>query len=456
MAPHLVHPLVFLLPLYKEGRVGMFKMGLGMWLYDMLALFHAPKFHERLTPQKTLKKLESLRDGGLLGSYLYSDAYMDDDRLVIETLRSAHSFGAVAINYIKVEKAQFDEKNKICSLNVHDLKNSKKYSVKAKHFVSSVGPWTDIFGNQILSNWKKLLRPSKGIHLTVPAYRLPTKEAIVMATDSDKRIIFAIPRGEIVIVGTTDTDFPQSPDKVKSESEDVSYLLKIVNDYFPGARLTKEDVISSYAGVRPLVDDGSQTESKTSREHVIKSTEHNVTFVAGGKYTTYRRMARDIVEAVLKKEFSLEERIQFARNQTREALNPLVTKEKLTEAVAQVSSWSREFQMKEENVKFLCERHGYEAYELLQVAQKEKYSLWQVEAWHAIHKTMCFHLKDFMLRRVPLYLTQWDHGLAQLSTIAEVFKQQLNWDNQQLETELNSYMEHLKSELNWKNSEERK
>src|SRR5205823_4724430 len=131
---------------------------------------------------------------------------------------------------------------------------------------------------------------------------------------SDKRIIFAIPRGDIVIVGTTDTDYKENPEGVKSNLEDVDYLINVVNGYFPGSPINKTDIISSYAGVRPLVDDGSHSESKTSREHVILNTSHNITFVAGGKYTTYRRMARDIMETVLRKEFSVEDRIQFARN----------------------------------------------------------------------------------------------------------------------------------------------
>lgn len=324
IAPHLVHPLSFVLPVYKGGRVGMFKMGLGMWLYDTLALLHTPKFHERLSANGTMNKVPQLREDGLLGSYMYSDAYMDDDRLVIETLRSAHRYGGKLANYIKAGHGIFDEGGRLKALEAEDKISGKKVTIKAKHFVSTVGPWTDQFAESLFE-WKKILRPSKGIHLTLSRERLPLQEAVVMATDKDSRIIFGIPRHDMVIVGTTDTDFKESPETVHSTKDDVSYLLRIVDGYFPEAKITEGDIIASYSGVRPLVADGSSTESKTSREHVILHTQRNVTFVAGGKYTTYRRMARDIVEVVLKEEFSLEERVKYARNQTREVINPIIT-----------------------------------------------------------------------------------------------------------------------------------
>jgi glycerol-3-phosphate dehydrogenase len=450
IAPHLVHPLSFVLPVYKGGRVGMFKMGLGMWLYDALAMLHTPKFHERLSEEATLEKVPSLQSEGLLGSYMYSDAYMDDDRLVIETLRSAHRYGACLASYVKAGRGDFDEKAKLKTLAVEDTLTGKKFNIKAKHFISTTGPWTDQFA-EMLFEWKKILRPSKGIHLTLSRQRLPLKEAVVMATDKDNRIVFGIPRHEMVIVGTTDTDFKGDPETVHSTKEDVEYLLKVVDGYFPQAKITEKDILASYSGVRPLVADGSSTESKTSREHVILPTEKNITFVAGGKYTTYRRMARDIIETVLRNEFSLEDRMKFARNQTREVINPVITAEKLSDAITQSINWAAEFGLTESETLLLAQRHGFEALSILETAEKEGlHTPWEMEALFAIHHTMCFHLRDFMLRRVPLFLALPDHGFSLVDKISAVFQKELKWTDIQVELEKKFYFDHLKFEMGWR------
>ena len=299
IAPHLVHPLEFMLPLYKKSRVGMFKMGLGMWLYDALSMFKAPKVHRRFNAKKTLFQNNMLQPEGLLGSYVYFDATMDDDRLVHETLRSANNYGAQCANYVEATGVHLEANGQAGALKCKDVFSGQSFVIKAKHIVSTVGPWTDEVGSAFLPNWKKIMRPSKGIHLTLSRDRLPLTSAVVMAADKDKRIVFAIPRQEMILVGTTDTDFSGDLNNVQANTQDVEYLLKIVSEYFPGAKLKKEDIIASYAGIRPLVDDGSASESSTSREHLIYSDPQNITFVAGGKYTTYRHMAEQTVKAAL-------------------------------------------------------------------------------------------------------------------------------------------------------------
>jgi glycerol-3-phosphate dehydrogenase len=428
----------------------MFKLGLGMWAYDVLALMHAPKLHEKLSADGAMDRVGILRRSGLQGAYLYSDAYMDDDRLVVETLRSADRFGATFANYVKAGRGEFDEKGRLKSIQATDQKSSRSFTIRAKHFISSVGPWTDQFASSLFE-WKKILRPSKGIHLTFRRERVPIHEAIVMATGPDKRIIFAIPRHEMVIVGTTDTDYPLSPETVHSERADVDYLLNIVGNYFPNAGITEKDIVASYSGVRPLVNDGSATESKTSREHVIIHSPHNVTFVAGGKYTTYRRMARDVVENVLAHEFALEDRIKFARNQTREAINPLVTSEKLAEATAVSDTWAREFGLTAAEMRLLAERHGFEARDIVERGRSQGlHRPWQMEALFAINYTMCLHLRDFMLRRSPLFLAYHDHGISQIDSIVDVFVKSQGWDAARVVQEKQMFKDHLNFELGWR------
>jgi glycerol-3-phosphate dehydrogenase len=455
MAPHLVHPLRFVLPLYADSRVGMFKMGLGMFLYDALSMFEAPELHERLGRDESMARVSMLNSKNLKGSYVYSDAYMDDDRLVIETLRSAHSFGATMASYVRATGAIFnDSKEFLTGVQCHDEVSGDKFQLSARHIVSTVGPWTDDVGQMLLGDWHKVLRPSKGIHLTLRRDRLKLDEAVVMAADDEKRIVFAIPRHEMIIVGTTDTDYSGDPRDVQTHREDVIYLLKILADYFPGANLTENDILASYSGVRPLVHDDAATESKTSREHVIISVPQRVTFVAGGKYTTYRKMAEDTVLKVLET-FSLEERVRYGKSKTLEPLNPLVTSDSLLRASLMADDWARMTGVDVDTVNFLAERHGSEAFAILQKnpllpGTNAKNLRWHLEAQHAIDETMCFHLKDFYLRRVPLFLSRADHGLLLINEIAFLFQSRLGWSEGTKKAEIEAVRQHLQHEMGWR------
>ncbi len=457
IAPTLVHPLRFVLPLYEGNRVGMFKMGLGMWAYDALSLFEAPEPHERLDADESVERLPLLQRRGLQGSYVYSDAYMDDDRLVIETMRSAMKLGALAANRVKAVDAVMVD-GQVSAIICEDLKTASRFEIRGKHFVTTVGPWTDKVAVDLLKTWKKVLRPSKGVHLTVHRSRFSfdgkeVKDAIVMAADNDKRIVFGIPRHEMFIVGTTDTDFAGDPKDVTTTKEDVEYLMNVAGEYFPGAKLTKDDIIASYAGVRPLVDDGSESESKTSREHLILNDERNMTFVAGGKYTTYRRMALDAVESTLDY-FEVNDRVRFGRSQTQRPLNELATTDRLSNARRSVERYSRETGLSHRVVSLLVERHAAEIENLFGFDPGSSYSederLWMIEARHAIRETMCDSLVDFYARRVPLMLSRADHGLPYLARISRVFQEELGWSEQERADESLRLQQYIAKELAWR------
>lgn len=447
MAPHLVHPLRFMIPLYKESRVGMFKMGLGMWLYDALSLFQAPELHERLNAKQTINRMPDVCATNLLGSYIYSDAYMDDDRLVHETLRSANEFGALCVNYVKAIGARF-ENNKISFIECEDQKTAQKFSIKTKHVVSCVGPWTDDVGQSLLKDWKKVLRPTKGIHLTLPKNRLPLSSAVVMGAEKSDRIVFGIPRHEMIIIGTTDTDFKGNLDDVVATEEDVKYLLSITDQYFPGAKITAQDVIASYAGVRPLVKDDSASEGKTSREHTIISDERGLTFVAGGKYTTYRLMCEQTVDRALRS-LSIDDKIKFKKTDTGVALNLYTTVEAFHQAQASVDIWSKRYGRNVEEVRLLCERYGMEAQQILETSPRH-FTYWQLEAAQAVSSTMCLHLCDFYARRVPLFLANTQHGVQFVEEIGEVFQEMLGWSDAQLKEEQQNLLNYMAREIAWK------
>ncbi len=450
MAPHLVHPLRFVLPVYEGDRVGMFKLGLGMWAYDALALFDVPKLHNHLSPNTTSAKVPSIRTEGLKGAYEYSDAYMDDDRLVMETLRSANEHGAVMVNYVNAKDASF-ENGQMTALQCRDEKSGKSFSVKGRHFISTVGPWTDKVATDILKKWKPILRPAKGIHLTLDRNRLPLQDAVVMSARADKRIVFAIPRHEMIIIGTTDTDFREDPADVRATPEDVRYLLGIVDHYFPYANIKEADILASYAGVRPLVADDSETESATSREHTIFTDPRNITFVAGGKYTTYRHMSQEAVDIALKA-LPQEKRDLSRAVDTAVPLNPLVSASNYWRAERYIGHWTELSKLKVREVRGLVARHGMETEHLLSSVENQPQfaDMWSVEAIHAIEKTMCMNLLDFFVRRTPLMLARKDHGSGIFEWMGKVFEMHLGWSDEETRAQVGAVHAFIRSEFAWR------
>lgn len=448
MAPHLVHPLRFLLPVYKSGRVPAWKMGLGMWVYDALSLFEAPELNQYLSVEEVHREFPYLKIDDLSGAFAYYDAYMDDDRLVHETLRSAVSHGALAANYVRATGAQIQD-GRVTSIECEDLEGKTKFQLRARHIVSSVGPWTDRLGQDLFKDWKKRLRPSKGVHLTFRKERFPLKDAVVMGAEA--RIVFAIPRHEMVIVGTTDTDFGLDPSKVRAETEDVDYLLRVIDNYFPGARITQRDIVGCYAGVRPLIADDAETESKTSREHVIWTDPRGITFVAGGKYTTYRNMAEQTVIEVLR-HFDFSARARFAHSQTLQPLNPVITESWFERAQIESSHWARKYRLPAATTAKLAARHGLESLNIIETAlsdltlnSNDQEWLWNAEALHAVDHTMCLHLADFYFRRTPLVLAEPDHGLRFVKSLAGTMAARLGWSKARELDEINA----LQNQLAW-------
>lgn len=446
IAPHLVRPLKFLIPIYEGGRVSAFKMGLGMWLYDALSLFDAPESHDRLTPREALGEIEFLRAEGLEAAFTYYDADMDDDRLVLETLRSANEVGLCAANYVEAIGCELDASGKMQTLRVRDQKGGKEFSVRGRHFVSTVGPWSDQLGSSLFKDWKKKLRPTKGIHLTFSKFRFPLSMAVVMA--AEERIVFAIPRRDMVIVGTTDTDFKGDPREAVAERSEVEYLIEVVNKYFPGLQIKLSDVQSTYAGVRPLVDDGARSEGKTSREHTIVTDEHGVTYVMGGKYTTYRKVAEEAINEALRS-FPLEDRVQWARGSTDQPLNSWVSRELMADAENMSRRIATMADLPEAGGRLLFDRYGAEAVEMVQRLGPYP-SVLQYEAAQAITMTMCLSLRDFYFRRVPLFLNSSDHGLSHLKLVSEVFQSYLGWNEKELADQVEELEQQIRRELAWR------
>lgn len=291
IAPHLAQPLAFVFPTFKGNRNWiLWQLKIGVKIYDLLCGGRNFGKSTWLNRDQTLQKVSALRRDGLKGAVRYFDALTNDARLVLDTLRSAQKNGAGLLNYCRFKSAA---RNEQWECEVENLLAADTCTLRARAVVNATGPWADG-----LPHSQVKLRLTKGIHLVIDRRRLPLTDTLVMT--ECKRILFAIPWGDRVILGTTDTDYNGSPDNVRVEAADVRYVLDIANQHFPDSSLTTKDVLSSWAGLRPLIADPHGKPSEISRSHQIRNPEPGWWDVAGGKLTTYRLMAEQTVDQIVK------------------------------------------------------------------------------------------------------------------------------------------------------------
>ncbi len=301
--PNLVWPQPFLFPVFKDGPHSLLKIDVGLWLYDLLAMFRAWRMHKRLNARRAAETVPALRTEGLRGALLYYDCRTDDARLTLGNVLDAERHGAVALNYVRFERpvmatAEGGEVTVQGAL-LRDQETGETFEARAKHLVYALGVWTD--GTPEAPGEGRLLLPTKWVHIVVPRALLPLEAAVVLSAVDDGRVVFAIPSGDTTYVGTTDTDFSGDPDAIRATGDDVSYLLRTANAFFPDARLTAADVQSTWAGLRPLIRDESDSAYGTSREHRRFDDPRGITTIAGGKLTTYRAMAEEVVDAAARR-----------------------------------------------------------------------------------------------------------------------------------------------------------
>jgi len=292
IAPHLADPLPFIFPTYRGNKDWvLWQLKIGVKVYDLLCGGRNLGKSTWLSQDEVLKRVPGLTPTGLNGAVRYYDGLTNDARLTIDTLRSAAANGAVLLNYCRYVDA---ERSGLWECAIEDVLAKRSFKARAHTVVNATGPWADG-----LPHSRVKLRVTKGIHLVVERARVPLSETVVMT--EGKRILFVIPWGERTIVGTTDTDYEGPLDDVRANAEDVSYVLKVTNQFFPQARLMDADVISAWAGLRPLVADPSGKPSDISRAHEIHNPEPGWWDVAGGKLTTYRLMGEQTVDQIVKR-----------------------------------------------------------------------------------------------------------------------------------------------------------
>jgi glycerol-3-phosphate dehydrogenase len=297
-APHIVIPEKMLLPIVKGGSLGKYSSSLGLYVYDRLARVRRKERRRMLSKAETMGKEPLLRSDDLLGGGEYIEYRSDDARLVMEVMKTAAGRGAVCMNYMTFR--DFIHKDgRVAGGKVTDRFTGGEYTIRAKTVINACGPWVDDLRKKEGSLRGKYLMQTKGIHIVVPRERLPVRSSVYFDVPTDDRMIFAIPRGRIVYIGTTDTVFKGDMDHPYTSREDAQYVLDAANDRFPSARLTLDDIESSWAGLRPLIHEKGRDPSEVSRKDEIFLSETRLISIAGGKLTGYRKMAERSVDEAM-------------------------------------------------------------------------------------------------------------------------------------------------------------
>lgn len=298
LAPHLVVPDKMILPIIENGTYGSWLTSIGLKIYDVLASVEGDDKRKMLNKEEALVKEPLLPVDILEGAGYYAEYRTDDARLTIEVVKTAVRYGAKAVNYCKVKELTYSDK-KINGALVQDLLQDKELLITAKYVVNATGPWVDLIRDKIdLSpSTGKRLQLTKGVHLVFPFEKLPIKQSIYFDVP-DGRMMFAIPRGKVTYVGTTDTKYDGDPKDVKTELVDAMYLVHAVNHMFPDIELEIKDIQSSWCGLRPLIYEEGKTAGELSRKDEIFESKTGLISIAGGKLTGYRKMAERIVDLV--------------------------------------------------------------------------------------------------------------------------------------------------------------
>ena len=451
IAPHLVRPLPFVFPLYRGARVPPWKLRCGLWLYDLLAAFRNVQVHRWLGRKATLRLEPGLRERGLKAAGLYYDAQTDDARLVLATMRSAAQAGALVANYVEAVSLLKPD-GRVRGATVRDLLNDETRTIRALIVVNACGPWVDELRRLDEPGADPLLRLTKGAHVAVPRQRLGNTHAITLTSPIDGRVMFVLPWGdaEQSYIGTTDTDEAVSPDDVRATAEDVIYLLRSANAFFPQARLSPNDVVATWAGLRALLrSERTVAPSQVSREHRITESASGLLTIAGGKLTTHRVMAQELGDLVAARLRALDGRPRAPRPPTHRLPLPggeTADLEGLTKAAVERGA-------SEATARHLVGTYGSEAPGVLNLVDRDRAlggrimagrpELW-AEVVHAVEREMAVRLSDVLVRRLHLFYKTRDQAVPATSAVADRLAQALGWDGARRAEELAAYLQLVK------------
>ncbi|MBM4184878.1 MAG: glycerol-3-phosphate dehydrogenase/oxidase [Gemmatimonadetes bacterium] len=442
IAPHLVHRLDFLYPVFEPDSLVKIRGGLAV--FDWLASAEGEDKHETLDPERVREQLPGLRDP-LRGAVLYPEYITDDGRLTLENVQSAAQHGALVANHARAEALFRHSSVRVMGARVRDALDDTIYEVQARAVVNAGGPWAQHVLEDSGLPVPKQLRPSKGIHILLSADRLPLRGATFLKTSYGRRGL-AMRRLDYVYVGTTDEEYTGSLDTPRASRAEVLDVLAMAQDSFPDAHLTIDDVLATWAGVRPLIAEDGKSTRDTSREDELWRTPPGLITIAGGKLTTYRRMAGRVVDAL------------------RDELGPPPQDEDWTadvplpgapggDVAVFVADRARALSaagVPEAAVARLCWLYGRQLDELLALGRADASWLAPLgegvpavrgEVKLAVETEMAHTLVDFMDRRSALLLFSPDFGLAGAEEAARIMGTILGWSEGRRNAEIAAYQQ---------------
>ena len=453
LAPHLVVPEKMLLPLYEKRGLGYWLASIGLKIYDWLAGVKPEDQRRMLTKLQTIKHEPLLKNDDIKGGAIYAEYRTDDARLTIEIAKMANVKGAIMLNYVCATDFEYSN-GQVQGVILTDVLDGSQFQIKARSVVNAAGPWVDELREINHSKEHKYLHLTKGVHIVVPFHRLAVRQAIYFDVP-DGRMIFAIPRGRVTYIGTTDTDYQGEKDLVFTTRDDARYLIDAVNETFPLAHLTLADIESSWAGLRPLIHEEGKSASELSRKDEIFESPSGLISIAGGKLTGYRKMAERVIDLLSKTKFQ-------------DRLLPLCFTESIRLAgaglktVADVKKYHEEIAhrveslgLKGDHATYLVHLYGKQANEIIDYASKNQKAdpeidLALAELWFAIHHEMVAKATDFLVRRTGLLYFNIHRLYKIKEPVLRAMRQYLNWDAIRLSKEHEEVDELILQTLNFK------
>ena len=454
LAPHLVRPLSFTWPVYRGARVPKWKVLAGLALYDALALFRNVGRHESLGRDGVLAREPALDPDGLTGGARYWDAATDDTRLTLASALAAREAGAHVANHTVVTGGlrNGSRGGRLTGVTAKDSLTGATFTVSARVVINATGPWSDatvaLTGEDPRAMAAHQVLGSAGAHIAVPRQRLGNHDAITLVSPLDGRVMFVLPAGVHSIVGTTERPANRGPDDIRATAQEVDYLLRTVNARFPFAKLTRDDVIAAWSGIRPLAaaHAGSGGANAASREHAVVHRADGLVSVTGGKLTTYRAMAADVLQHAMRELdasggpvttrgvpqesartplpggdiVSREETVQEARTTVHDA----AVGERL--ALAYGSRWR--------NVWSYAQRDASLTRRLV-----DDLPYITAEVAHAVERELACTLADILVRRMHVAFETRDHGRACARRIAPLVGALLQWSDAERERQIAAY-----------------
>ncbi len=447
LAPRIVKPISFIYPIYDDYQFSYFVIAAGMWFYDFLSLYQNPTLHKSLSAKHVRQHEPQIKHKGLTGAVQYYDCIADDARLTLAVIHMAHRYGANVNNYLNVVK-MITTSDQVSGVAVQDVISGEMFPIKAEFVVNATGVWCDDVRQMDNRDATKIIRANRGIHLVVSRKQLPINHAIAFVGIDGERALYALPWQNTCILGTTDVDHQHDFDDVTASMPEVNFIMDSVNNMFPDANITMQDIITTFAGLRPLLKTEESSAYGVSREHEIYISKQQLISVVGGKLTTHRHMAQDAVDIVAKMLFRKYRNDKILRCRTRKV--PIAQEEfDLTESA--LDELCQQIKVSPESIHHLFDMYGFGYKKIVEMITEdaklarniipELPYLW-AEVIYVIKFEMALTVQDVMIRRLHIFYETKGQGLDVVESVAALMQQHLGWDDEKTKQEVLSYQQY--------------